>query len=152
MEQQHRTVSIRDAQICDVPAMNALNRKSLPENYPLDQWELVVRHMHGKSVVAYVDDTNDLVGYVLVLFYGNDNASIASIAVDSEYRGQGIGVRLMEETMKRLQNVQNVSLNVRISNVIAQKLYKGFSFKKVKLEPKYYADGEDAYLMIRKLT
>ncbi len=43
---------------------------------------------------------------------------------------------------------QYVSLHVRMSNVAALRLYRDtLGFKVEKIEPKYYADGEDAYSM-----
>ena len=54
----------------------------------------------------------------------------------------------LERAMVESQNAQYVSLHVRQSNTAAIRLYKstlGFSTEKV--EPKYYADGEDAYCM-----
>ena len=43
---------------------------------------------------------------------------------------------------------QYVSLHVRVSNNAALRLYRDtLGFKNEKVEPKYYADGEDAYSM-----
>ena len=46
-----------------------------------------------------------------------------------------------------------VSLHVRVSNVAALHLYRDtLGFKVDKIEPRYYADGEDAYSMRMDLT
>ena len=46
-----------------------------------------------------------------------------------------------------------VSLHVRVSNRAALHLYKdSLKFDVSEIEPKYYADGEDAYAMRRDLT
>ena len=47
---------------------------------------------------------------------------------------------------------QYVSLHVRVSNVAALRLYRDtLHFRVEKIEPKYYADGEDAYSMRQDL-
>ena len=45
----------------------------------------------------------------------------------------------------------NVNLEVRVSNVKAIALYQKFGFKNVAVRKRYYSNGEDAYLMIKKL-
>lgn len=46
-----------------------------------------------------------------------------------------------------------VSLHVRKSNRAALNLYtNSLGFKILEIEPKYYADGEDAYSMMRDLS
>ena len=44
-----------------------------------------------------------------------------------------------------------MSLEVRVSNVRAQKLYSGYGFEVAGVRPRYYKDGENALLMIRSL-
>ena len=45
-------------------------------------------------------------------------------------------------------NASYVSLHVRMSNIAALRLYRDtLGFMVEKIEPKYYADGEDAYSM-----
>ena len=48
-----------------------------------------------------------------------------------------------------MKNIEKVTLNVRKSNIIAQKLYKKFNFTKTKIVRRYYNNGEDAYLMTK---
>ena len=50
-------------------------------------------------------------------------------------------------------NAKYVSLHVRKSNRAALNIYKcALRFEISKVEPKYYADGEDAYAMPRNLV
>ncbi|MCQ4350370.1 MAG: GNAT family N-acetyltransferase, partial [Sulfolobales archaeon] len=48
--------------------------------------------------------------------------------------------------------VNEVYLEVRVSNLDAIRLYERFGFLKMKVLKYYYADGEDAYLMAVKLS
>jgi len=59
----------------------------------------------------------------------------------------------MKEAMINMQkyNAKECYLEVRISNKPAITLYKKLGFQTVKVIRHYYMDGEDAYLMARKL-
>jgi ribosomal-protein-alanine N-acetyltransferase len=68
------------------------------------------------------------------------------MAVHPDYRGTGIGKRLMQHVL----NDEDVFfLEVRISNEGAKKVYEKYGFKVIDLRKGYYADGEDAYVMRR---
>jgi len=130
--------------------MNMLNRKCLPENYPLSMWKNVLLFQNEFSFVAMYK--NVLVGYVFgIVMMKEDNeviGGIASLAVDKNYRRMHIGFRLLEKAVESFRKVNmKTLLNVRVSNVNAQNLYKKVGFKTMKTLDKYY-DNEDAYEMI----
>lgn len=106
--------------------------------------------------------TNNLFAYYLVLEvegnvigYGGmwiiaDEAHITNIAIAPNYRGKRWGEKLLV-TMKdhaAKQGATAMTLEVRTSNVVAQRLYKKLGFDKTGIRPKYYSDnGEDALIM-----
>lgn len=77
-------------------------------------------------------------------------------AVKRSHRRLGLAQKLMEQASRAMVecfNAQYVSLHVRKSNRAALHLYnKTLGFSISEIEPKYYADGEDAYAMKRDLT
>lgn len=88
-------------------------------------------------------------GYVSTWFLGGE-AHIVAIAVASPYRRQGMGECLLmgsiEEALRR--RVQAITLEVRVSNIPAQRLYEKYGFAVVGRRRGYYLDnGEDALLM-----
>lgn len=77
---------------------------------------------------------------------------ITNIAVKEEYKGNGIGNSILEGLicycMKN--SIDNMTLEVRESNVIAQNLYRKYGFVSSGKRPNYYSDdGEDAIIMWR---
>ena len=145
-----RDPTVRVATIADAKAMDAINRKCLPENYPISEWESILKMMPKFSFVATVD--GEIVGYCLCII-NFDSAVIASIAVEEGYRSRGIGRKLLQQTIDNISQISRISyvtLNVRVSNITAQNLYNKIGFHKWRLIRKYYQDGEDAFLM-RKL-
>merc|ERR1711934_1249638 len=72
------------------------------------------------------------------------------------HRRLGVAAKLMDQTaaaMVEAFNAKYVSLHVRKSNRAALNLYtQALKFQISEIEPKYYADGEDAYAMKRDLV
>ncbi len=78
---------------------------------------------------------------------------IVTIAVDPDYQRRGIGERLMREVETRsLRSVPRLQLMVRKSNLPALHLYRKLNYTIVETWPRYYEDGEDAYVMEKTLT
>jgi len=95
-------------------------------------------------------DPRDLVvGYVGLWFLA-DEAHIISIAVRRAYRGRGLGELLLLSALELsvLRGARYATLEVRVSNRVAQGLYAKYGFQQVGLRPRYYADnGEDAFIL-----
>lgn len=93
--------------------------------------------------------TDHIVGYA-GLWLMVDDAHIVAIAVREAYRGQGLGELLLAEAIEiaMASRVENVTLEVRRSNSVAQALYEKYQFLKVGVRPRYYSDNhEDAIIM-----
>lgn len=93
---------------------------------------------------------NEIVGY-FDLLVAYESAEIANIGVSKKHQHLGIGTQMMKfiEQLVQESNCENFSLEVRMSNENAIHLYEKFGFEIVSFRKKYYADGEDAYLMVK---
>lgn len=99
---------------------------------------LVARH---QSVV---------VGYCGLMYTGLE-AHVTNIAVDPDFHGRKVGSRLLLEiiTEALARGIQQLTLEVRVSNSIAQSMYEKFGFSIVSIRKGYYIEtNEDAYVMI----
>ena len=79
-----------------------------------------------------------------------DEAHITNIAVLKEYRGKKIGEALLKEMINTCKDnkINSMTLEVRVSNLVAQNLYKKFGFKFSGIRKEYYSDNkEDAIIM-----
>ncbi len=88
-------------------------------------------------------------GYVSVWYQGEE-AHITEIAVREKLRGRGIGELLLIGSMREAVKYGSkvMTLEVRVSNFIAQRLYEKYEFKSVGTRKGYYSDNrEDAALM-----
>lgn len=100
--------------------------------------EYIVGELDGK-IIAYAG-----------AWVSFNQADVMSVAVDPEYRGQGVGTILFGELIKavKARGAKSITLEVRPSNTAAIKLYESFGLKSVGRRRGYYLDnGEDALIM-----
>lgn len=106
---------------------------------------------HAVPLVAVRDGV--LCGY-LVAWVVTDELHIGTIAVDEAWRRRGVAKRLLQEIFQiaRQRRCTRAFLEVRRSNVSAQKLYEVLGFRPIGVRPKYYApQQEDAIVMAKPL-
>ena len=95
------------------------------------------------------DPEQPIAGYVSVWFQG-DEAHITEIAVREKLRGQGIGELLLMGSVQAAQEYGSkvMTLEARVSNFVAIRLYEKYDFKEVGIRKGYYSDNrEDAVIM-----
>lgn len=77
---------------------------------------------------------------------------IISLAVSPGHRRAGVGRALMGAALSYLRGrTETVSLQVRVGNAEAIRLYRSFSFVERGRVKRYYPDGEDALVMALSL-
>ena len=93
----------------------------------------------------------DIIGFIIVIKDREDRVNIINFLIKSEFQNRGYGSFLLKKTIgeiKKLKEIQKITLNVQENNSIAIKLYEKFNFKKnPKILENYYQSGENAYLM-----
>ena len=100
--------------------------------------------------VEYFIDQNSVAYLEYSLIY--DRMEIDNIMVMEEYRGIGIGTKLMAHLISLAieYHVDNITLEVRVSNEVARNMYKKFGFHEVAIRKYYYGD-EDGILMEKNI-
>lgn len=79
-----------------------------------------------------------------------DEAHITNVAVHPSYRGRGIGEAIMRSLIEAAISLgaARMTLEVRVSNKIAQNLYEKLGFRAVGIRKRYYSNNnEDALIM-----
>ena len=106
----------------------------------------------AKYVIAQDLSTGEVVGFVGVWIIAGEG-DITNIAVSSKYRKLGIASNLLIKLFDvcKTFNCEDITLEVRASNIPAQNLYKKFNFKEEGIRKGYYSDnGEDAIIMWKR--
>ena len=144
----------------DLDQVVRINKSCLPENYPNSFF--LGLHFQAPNAFIVAEKDDKVVGYVMCrVERGFSNfgmkivkkGHIVSLAVLPEHRRRKVAEKLLSEALKGLKgyDVNEVYLEVRVSNEPAINLYKKFGFEVVKRQKGYYLDGEDAFVMSVKM-
>jgi ribosomal-protein-alanine N-acetyltransferase len=94
--------------------------------------------------------SGEVVGYAGMMYTGNE-AHVTNIAVDPAFHGRKIGTRLLLTIVTEAiaRGAEVISLEVRVSNLVAQNMYVKFGFSVAGTRKGYYIEtNEDAYVMV----
>ena len=131
----------------DVETVAEIEFKSFSLPWTLEDFWHEVLNKDSESIVAEID--GKVVAYACV-WISFDEADVANIAVAENFRGQGIGKKLFAEVLRRvkMRGVNALTLEVRVSNTAAIKLYESFGLRSVGVRKKYYCNPEEDALIM----
>ncbi|EIT84400.1 ribosomal-protein-alanine acetyltransferase [Fictibacillus macauensis ZFHKF-1] len=139
---------VRIATVDDLPSILEVEHASFA--HPWTE-EAFYNEIVSNQFASYllIERDGELAGYcgVWVII---DEAHITNIAILPSFRGKKLGEALMREAMvhARKHGADRMSLEVRVSNAIAQNLYSKLGFEHGGIRKNYYSDnGEDALVM-----
>ena len=100
------------------------------------------------------EEEGHVVGFLTTVVISLFDVKILSIAVDKRCQNKGFASMLLKALFQvlRTKGILRLLLEVRLSNIAAQRLYLSLGFNLVKVIAAYYQDGEDAYLMEKRLV
>lgn len=131
----------------DIKAVLSLEAKTFGKDaFPI--FEFAYLFSIGAETFLVANHGERLSGYISA-YVEEETGYIASIAVDVDFRRQGIAKQLMQEIttiFKQSDGISSIQLHVRQSNLSAIALYRSLSFSAVFIEEEYYPD-EDALVM-----
>lgn len=104
--------------------------------------------VNTNTVYMVIEKAGKIIGYggMWIIL---DEAHITNVCIRPEYRGCGYAKLLMRSLAQqsRVNGAEAMTLEVRVSNRAALKLYKNCGFSIQGLRKKYYSNKEDAYIM-----
>lgn len=141
-------ITIRKAELRDLEHIHACENTcfELPWTFAM-LYEDIIENPHTLYLV--VEKDGKIIGYggMWIIL---DEAHITNVCILPEYRGLGYAYDLMRELKEQSQkkHAQCMTLEVRVSNKTALRLYKKCGFRIQGLRKRYYPNNnEDAYVM-----
>lgn len=131
----------------DIDGVFEVEKNCFEHHWSKESFMKELKNDVARYLVAKIDDK--VVGYVGIWFV-MDEGHITNVAVHTDYRGLKIGDKLVQALIKlcKESNISAMTLEVRVSNVVAQNLYKKYGFKLAGIRKEYYSDNkEDAMIM-----
>ncbi|MEO8606383.1 MAG: ribosomal protein S18-alanine N-acetyltransferase [Chloroflexota bacterium] len=138
--------------LADLKAILNLEQDVFPED-TYGMVEFLSLYVRGKDTFIVARAGKKVVGYIIA-YVEDYTGYVASIAVDPETRGQGLGRLLMETEMARLfeHGAEKIGLHVREDNVAAIHLYESLGFVTQETVAHYYEGGASALYMERETS
>jgi ribosomal-protein-alanine N-acetyltransferase len=143
-------LELRRLDLGDLEAIERIERASYPTPWSRSMFASELAKPSSLSFGA-VDETGTLVGYLVLSRYV-DAWHIMNVAVAPERRRQGIASALLQRLLELTKDdsLRGYTLEVRVSNLGAIRLYERFGFRRKGIRRGYYTDNrEDALIMWR---
>jgi len=159
--QMLQTFRIRKFTPDDLQAVMNINRAALPENYT--DYFFIDLHDRFPETFIVAEQEGEVVGYIMCrVEVGLSNLGlgglirkghVVSIAVIPQSRRKGVAQALINAAIDgmRYYKARQCYLEVRVTNEAGIRLYKKLGFEISRTINGYYSDGEDAYVMTKKL-
>lgn len=149
-----REATLREFRMGDLDKVHMIERASYPLPWSLNFFRLMANMNPGLFLVAVLGD--EVVGYTVGEVEsrgkGRKAGHVMNIAVEAYHREKGVGTTLLDELEARFmeRGVNMAYLEVRESNLEAQRLYRNRGYMYLRKVDAYYGD-EDGLVMTKAL-
>ncbi|MNB80788.1 ribosomal-protein-alanine N-acetyltransferase [compost metagenome] len=136
----------------DIPSILVIEREAFTMPWTEEAFRNELTHNHFAKYMV-MEYEGAIIGYA-GMWAIVDEAHVTNIALLAAYRGRKWGDRLLDELMKTASylGMKSITLEVRVSNEIAQNLYRKKGFSPAGVRKGYYSDNrEDALIMWAEL-
>ena len=143
-------IELRPLTLADLAAIERIEKTAYPTPWSRSMFAGEIAKQSSVCLGAVeTDEADRLVGYLIISRYA-DAWHIMNIAVDEDYRRRGIATMLLNRLFEvtSSDDRRGYTLEVRVSNGDAIKLYEGLGFVARGIRRGYYTDNrEDALIM-----
>jgi ribosomal-protein-alanine N-acetyltransferase len=139
---------VRPMTLADIPAVMAVEAESFPLPWP--EAPIAMSFRQSKCLLRVAEAEGGVIAGYAVMWMMADEAHVGTIASAPIWRRQGVGERLMIDVMREAARRAAIfiTLEVRVGNIAAQRLYLKYGFVEVGRRKRYYPNNrEDALLM-----
>ncbi len=134
--------------VADLPTVQLIERASFSTPWPPNAYrtELETNRLAHYVVVRAGAEVVGFAGIWLMV----DEAHVTTFAIHPAWRHRRLGERLLLALLDLAEDrrASEATLEVRLSNLVARRLYEKYGFRPVGIRPRYYSDNdEDALIM-----
>ena len=157
-----QTFTLRKFTPDDLQNVMQINRVCLPENYT--DFFFVDLHQRFPEAFIVAEEGGKINGYIMCRIevglsnYGFGGlirkGHVVSIAVMPQSRRKGMAKALINRALEGMEyyKAKQCFLEVRVTNEAGMSLYKKLGFDVTRTINGYYSDGEDAYVMTKRIS
>ena len=142
-------IVFRPLRMRDLGAIEQIEKRAYPTPWSRSMFASELAKASSICLGAFAEDDDALLAYLIIARYV-DAWHVMNIAVDPQYQRRGIATLLLEELfdLTSTDGRRGYTLEVRVSNAGAIRLYEQLGFKGRGVRRGYYTDNrEDALIM-----
>ncbi len=148
------TIQIKEVTLQDIESIVVLENELYDKPWKSKDYEYELKDNPFAYYLKMVDgDSQEIMGYI-GFWIKFEQAEITKVSIAKKFQGYKLSKLLMADAEKRIRmaGCENITLEVRVSNIKAIHLYQSFGYQVATIRSKYYENGEDAYLMLKELS
>ncbi|MEI5995458.1 ribosomal protein S18-alanine N-acetyltransferase [Candidatus Enterococcus mansonii] len=151
VEISNETYFVRGIVLEDIKDLLSIEREVYAGELPWTKTAFLMElQSSDPHLYLLIQKDEQTIGFIGCRIFGKE-AHITNVAVMTRYQGKGIGSFLIREIQQfaTMNHCDKISLEVRLSNKNAQRVYRQLGFISNTIKPDYYEqDKEDALEMI----
>lgn len=144
----NESITVRPMVMTDVDGVMAVEQDSFLTPWSRSAFEEeLAQNRLARYIVAVEND--EIVGYAGTWLVINE-AHVTNVAVSGQRRREGIGRLLMQKLMElaRENDMESMTLEVRVSNSAARHLYQQLGFVEAGIRKNYYSETKEDALIL----
>ena len=132
---------------CDLQEVIRIENECFEDPWSKTHYTLSLKRPRSYEHFYVARRENTIVGYIVFSIL-HEEAHILNLAVPVAYRRQGIAKHLIASALEMIQALdgREIFLEVAVSNLPAQYLYRQFGFRICGIRKNYYGRYKDAYV------
>lgn len=141
---------IREMKIEDLERVIEIEEESFSSVYKKEQYEYELED-NPCAHLFVLEEKGIIIGFI-DFWITFDSCQLTKIAIAKAFRGLSYACELMEYmfSFAEKENCEAVLLEVRESNIIAQKLYASYDFIEINRRNGYYSDNNETAIVMGK--
>lgn len=142
-------LTIRNMKESDVKEIARLERESFTDAW--SEKSIYDTFCQTQAFVVVAEEDEDIAGYCIVYFV-MDEGEIARIAVEQNFRRQGVGRKLLDqvEMLCKEKGIAKLLLDVRQSNAAARSFYENYGFDEDGIRKDFYELPKESAILMSK--
>lgn len=149
------TFTLRESSPADFDRLYAIDQECFPPGIAYSRRELAqFMKLRGAFTLVAETTSKKIAGFIVAQKHPRGMGHVVTIDVLAPYRRSGLGSLMMKQVETRVQDAgcDAMFLETAVDNLPAIKFYERFGYVIVKELPRYYPNGLDGYLMVKRFA
>ena len=152
-DKDHPAMLLRSYRSSDLDTLYQIDRDCFPPAVSYSRRELADFIINQKSQTWVAEEDGKIIGFLVADHQRPRVSHVITIDVAAEWRRQGVGTVLMDAAEAAARDIGSrlIYLETSAQNIPAQRFYLKRGYETYKVVPRYYGNGDTAWVMVKYL-